>query len=68
MILDTPSVMDLFEELTERQQYIVGWKTGMYGPVKTSKLLAKELSIDVSEIDESYINSINFLKKNLLDE
>jgi len=68
MILDTPSVMDLFEQLTERQQYIVGWKTGMHGPIKTSKLLAKELAVDISEIDECYINSINFIKKNLLDE
>ena len=70
--IDSPfevlSAMDLFERLTEQEQYIVGWKTGIHGPVKTSKSLAKELGVEVNYIDDSYSKSINFIKKHLLDE
>jgi len=72
MSLDSPFVeptaMDLFEELNDQAQYIVGWKTGMHGPVKTSKSLAKELSILETDVDMTYNKSINYIKRKLLDE
>ena len=71
-MMDSPfevfTVLDLFERLAEEDQYVVGWKTGMYGPVKTSKALAKELGVTIDSINDQYERSINFIKKNLLDE
>lgn len=62
------TVMDLFEKLTEEEQFIVGWKTGMHGPIKTSKSLAKELDLTVEYIDTTYTRSLEFIKKHLIDE
>ena len=72
MNIDSPfaelTAMDLFEELEDQAQYIVGWKTGMHGPIKTSKSLAKELNIPEADVDAKYNKSINYIKKKLLDE
>lgn len=69
--IDSPfevlTVMDYFERLTEKEQYVVGWRTGMYGPPKTNKALAKELSLSVDEIDSLYTKSITYLKTNLIE-
>lgn len=72
MTIDSPfevlTAMDLFERLTDQEQYIVGWRTGIHGPIKTSNALAKELNVTLETVNESYTRSINFIKKNLLDE
>lgn len=71
MNIDSPfevlTVMDYFEKLSENAQYIVGWKSGMHGPAKTSKALSKELNLSVEQIDDIYLKSINYIKTNLLE-
>lgn len=57
--------MDLYDQLSDIERNIVGWKIGMFGLVKTNKTLAKEFNLSVEQVDTIYNKAINFIKHNL---
>lgn len=59
------TAMDLYDQLSEIERNIVGWKTGMFGLVKTNKALAKEFDLSIEQVDVIYNKAINFIKHNL---
>lgn len=61
-----PTIMDLFEELTESEQYIVGWRSGMYGPIKSPKTLALELKTTTEDIEKCYSRCLAQIKEKYL--
>jgi DNA-directed RNA polymerase sigma subunit (sigma70/sigma32) len=60
-------LMTEFEKLSPETQNILAWKSGMYGMVKTSKTLAKELKLTVEQVDEIYTENIQLLKNKMLE-
>jgi len=59
------TAMDLYDQLSDIERNIVGWKIGMFGLVKTNKTLAKEFNLSVEQVDTIYNKAINFIKHNL---
>lgn len=61
-----PSLMDCFEQLSEKEQHIVGWITGMHGTSRSAKSLAVELKLSVEEVNQIYEKSLEKIKNNYL--